>query len=313
MSNLVSTQSSDPCTITPLAPALAARIDGLRLDAIDDASIAVIRTALLDHSVLLIPGRVLTDPQLIAFGRRIGELDVSPLAYVEGQREREHPEVLIVSNVKRDGQPIGVLGDAEVVWHSDNSYRETPLSYSLLHAVELPPSGGETCFASMYLAWETLPAELKARVAGLEIKHDMTYNSAGVLRRGFSHVTDPVSAPGPWHPVVRTHPETGHDALYLGRRPNAYARGLALEESEALIDALWAHATDERFTWCHRWQLGDVLVWDNRCVMHRRNGFDPDARRIMHRLQFTGDRPVQRVEAAVRGAHPRIAGLLAQG
>jgi alpha-ketoglutarate-dependent taurine dioxygenase len=146
------------------APALAARIDGLRLDTIDDASIAVIRTALLDHSVLLIPGQVLTDPQLIAFGRRIGELDVSPLAYVEGQREREHPEVLIVSNVKRDGQPIGVLGDAEVVWHSDNSYRETPLSYSLLHAVELPPSGGETCFASMYLAWETLPAELKARV-----------------------------------------------------------------------------------------------------------------------------------------------------
>ncbi len=310
MSTTANIPSAEPCTVTPLAPALGARIDGLRLDAIDDAGIATIRAAMLDHSVLLIPGQTLTDPQLIAFGRRIGELDVSPLAYVDGQREREHPEVLIVSNVKRDGQPIGVLGDAEVVWHSDNSYRETPLSYSLLHAVELPPSGGETCFASMYLAWATLPADLKARVAGLEIKHDMTYNSAGVLRRGFSHVTDPVTAPGPWHPVVRTHPETGHDALYLGRRPNAYARGLAIEESEALIDALWAHATDERFTWCHRWQLGDVLIWDNRCVMHRRNGFDPEARRIMHRLQFKGDRPVHVPEAASRGPHPRVAEML---
>ncbi|MCE2949202.1 MAG: TauD/TfdA dioxygenase family protein [bacterium] len=312
MSTTANIPSADPCTITPLAPALGARIDGLRLDAIDDAGIATIRRALLDHSVLLIPGQTLTDPQLIAFGRRIGDLDVSPLAYVDGQREREHPEVLIVSNVKRDGQPIGVLGDAEVVWHSDNSYRETPLSYSLLYAVELPPSGGETCFASMYLAWATLPADLKARVDGLEIKHDMTYNSAGVLRRGFSHVTDPVTAPGPWHPVVRTHPETGHDALYLGRRPNAYARGLAIEESEALIDALWAHATGERFTWCHRWQLGDVLIWDNRCVMHRRNGFDPEARRIMHRLQFTGDRPERRGEAAARAPHPRIHGLLSR-
>ncbi len=310
MSTTANIQSPAPHRTTPLAPALGARIDGLCLDQIDDAGIDAIRAALLDHSVLLIPGQSLTDPQLIAFGRRIGELDVSPLAYVDGQRERAHPEVLIVSNVKRDGQPIGVLGDAEVVWHSDNSYRETPLSYSLLHAVELPNSGGETCFASMYLAWQTLPAELKARVAGLEIKHDMTYNSAGVLRRGFSHVTDPVSAPGPWHPVVRTHPETGYDALYLGRRPNAYVRGLAREESDALVDALWTHATDERFTWCHRWQLGDVLIWDNRCVMHRRNGFDPNARRIMHRLQFSGDRPAYQTGAAARGPHPRIGGLL---
>ncbi len=299
-------------SITPLAPALGARIDGLRLDAIDEAGIATIRAALLEHAVLLIPGQTLADAQLIAFGRRIGELDVSPLAYVDGQQEREHPEVLIVSNVKQDGRPIGVLGDAEVVWHSDNSYRETPLSYSLLYAVELPPAGGETCFTSMYLAWETLPAALKARVAGLEIKHDMTYNSAGVLRRGFTHVTDPVSAPGPWHPIVRTHPQTGHDALYLGRRPNAYVRGLPRAASDALIEALWAHATDERFAWCHRWQLGDVLIWDNRCVMHRRNGFDPNARRIMHRLQFSGERPAHRPEAAARGPHPRIARLLPQ-
>jgi taurine dioxygenase len=131
-----------------------------------------------------------------------------------------------------------------------------------------------------------------------------------VLRRGFSHVTDPVAAPGPWHPIVRTHPHTGHDALYLGRRPNAYIQGLPVDESNALLEQLWAHATDERFAWCQRWELGDVLIWDNRCVMHRRNGFDPNARRVMHRLQFTGDRPARAAGAAAQGPHPRIATAL---
>jgi len=299
-------------SFSALSPALGARVDNVQLDALDDATLATIKAGLLEHGVLLFRNQSLTDPQLIVFGRQLGELDYSTLAAVDGLKPREHQEVLIISNVKEGGQPIGVLGDAEVVWHSDNSYRETPLSYSLLYAVELPPSGGETCFSSMYLALQTMPHELKAQLDGLEIKHDMTYNSAGVLRRGFEHVTDPVAAPGPWHPVVRTHPETGHDALYLGRRPNAYARGLPVEQSEVLIDALWKHATDERFTWCHEWQLGDVLIWDNRCVMHRRNGFDPAARRVMHRLQWAGDRPTRDAQAAGRGAHPRVSDLLAK-
>jgi len=147
----------------------------------DDASRAVYR-ALLDHLVILIRGQSLTDPELIAFGRRFGELDFAPLARTGKEKARPHPEIIVVSNVLENGVPIGVLRDAEVVWHSDNSYRETPLSYSGLYALEIPPSGGETGYVNMYHALETLPRELRARIEGRTLKHDLTYNSAGDLR-----------------------------------------------------------------------------------------------------------------------------------
>ena len=291
-----------------LAPALGAEVrcgDVKRLAAGD---FEALRAALNDHLVLLFRDQQLTDEDQIAFGRQLGEIDVAPLAYTDDQQQRKYPEVLIISNVKENGVPIGVLGDAEVVWHSDNSYRETPLAHSLLYARELPPAGGETEFANMYLAWETLPRELQDRVRTLTIKHDLTYNSAGQLRRGFQHVTDPVTAPGPLHPIVRTHPETGHHALYLGRRPNAYIPGLPVDESERLINTLWAHATRPESVWSHTWRVGDILIWDNRCLMHRRNPFDPQSRRIMHRLQFKGGRPYYDPRAEARGRHHRSVG-----
>jgi taurine dioxygenase len=275
----------------PLAPTIGVEIRCGSVASLDDGGIAAVKRAMAEHQVVLFRGQQLSDPELIAFGRSLGELDVAPLAYTGNQAERTHPEIIVISNVKERGVPIGVLGDGEVVWHSDNSYRETPLSWSLLYAVELPEAGGETGFTSMYRAYETLPGALKERIRGLEIKHDMTYNSAGELRRGFQHTSDPVTAPGPRHPIVRTHPDTGRKALYLGRRPNAYVCGLPLEESEALLTALWSHATQEQHAWYHRWKLGDLVMWDNRCVMHRRNPFDPAARRVLHRLQFKGERP----------------------
>ena len=158
----------------------------------------------------------------------------------------------------------------------------------------------------MYLALETLPADLRARGAGLKIKHDMTYNSAGDLREGFQPVTDVRAAPGPHHPIIRTHGETGYNALYLGRRPNAYVDGLPVAESEQLLDALWAHATQPQFTWHHQWRVGDIVIWDNRCVMHYRAPFDGGARRVMHRIQGKGDKPVLRSDAKP-APHPRSA------
>lgn len=266
----------------------------------EDGFAAVYR-AVLDHLVIRIRGQALTDPELIAFGARFGTLDFAPLAKTAKERARPHPEIIVVSNVLENGVPIGVLRDAEVVWHSDNSYRETPLSYSLLYALEVPPSGGETGFANMYLALETLPAALRRAIEGRTIKHDMTYNSAGDLREGFSPVDDVRQAPGPLHPIVRTHPESGCDALYLGRRPNAYVDGMPLEESEALLDALWLHATQPAFQWHHDWRAGDILIWDNRCVMHHRNPFDGGHRRVMHRVQCAGERPVHDLRAAKAG------------
>lgn len=291
--------------VVPMDAALGAEVRCGDVRVLDDAAFGEVYQAVLDHLVVRIRGQTLTDPELIAFGRRFGTLDFAPLAKTGRERARAHPEIIVVSNVLENGMPIGVLRDAEVVWHSDNSYREKPLSYSALYALEVPPSGGDTGFANMYLALETLPAEWRSRIEGRTLKHDMTYNSAGDLREGFAPVTDVRAAPGPSHPIIRTHPESGHEALYLGRRPNAYVNGLSVEESEALLEALWCHATQPAFTWSHQWRAGDIVVWDNRCVMHHRDPFDAGARRIMHRIQCAGERPCRDAAAAAQGPHPR--------
>lgn len=290
-------------TVTPLAPPLGAEVACGDVRGLDDAGIAAVRRALLDHLVIRIRGQQLSDPDLIAFGRQLGELDFAPLAKTGKERARPHPEIVVVSNVTENGEAIGVLRDAEVVWHSDNSYRDRPLSYSVLYSLEVPPRGGNTGFANMYLALETLDPALRRQIEGRTLKHDMTYNSAGDLREGFRPVDDVREAPGPSHPIIRTHPETGYDALYLGRRPNAYINGLSLDESEDLLNALWAHATQDNFTWHHVWQQGDILIWDNRCVMHHRDPFDGGYRRVMHRIQCAGDVPARRPDG--RSGHQR--------
>jgi taurine dioxygenase len=163
---------------------------------------------------------------------------------------------------------------------------------SALYSLEAPPSGGDTGFCNMYLAYETLAPELRAQIEGRQCRHDASRNSAGELRRGFVDAPDPSQTVGAEHPIVRTHPVTGRKALFLGRRRNAYIPGLPLAESEALLDALWAHATKPEFSWYQQWRKGDLILWDNRAVMHRRDAFDPATRRVMHRTQIKGDRPV---------------------
>ncbi len=284
-------QGKDGVTVSSLAPALGAEVSCGDIKSMSEDAFATVYRALLDHLVIRIRGQVLSDPELIGFGKRLGELDFAPLAKTGKERARTHPEIIVVSNVTENGEAIGVLRDAEVVWHSDNSYRDRPLSYSALYSLEVPPQGGNTGFANMYLALETLEPELRKRIEGRTLKHDMTYNSAGDLREGFKPISDVRDAPGPSHPIIRTHPETGCNALYLGRRPNAYINGLSVAESEELLDALWTHATQDRFTWHHEWQPGDLLIWDNRCVMHHRDPFDGGYRRVMHRIQCAGDVP----------------------
>jgi taurine dioxygenase len=199
------------------------------------------------------------------------------------------PEITVISNVLVDGKPIGGLGSYEAVWHADMTYNPRPPKGSCLYAVEIPPTGGGTHFANMYLAYETLPPELKRRADTLKCVHDASRNSAGELRQGFEDVTDPRKTVGAVHPVVRTHPVTGRKCLLLGRRRNAYLVGLPLDESEALLDQLWAHATTPNLCWQQVWQLGDLIMWDNRCTMHRRDAFDPNSRRLMYRTQIAGE------------------------
>ena len=276
--------------ITRLGEALGAEIGGVDLTRLDERDFAAIRAAWLEHLVLRFRDQSLSDPQLKAFSARFGELDPpGPNPYGKPFLP-DHPEMNVISNIKVDGLPIGGLGDGEAIWHADMTYVEQPPMAAILHALQVPASGGDTYWANMYLAYETLPAEMKERIAGRRAVHDATYNSAGLLRKGYADVTDPRKAPGARHPLVRVHPETGRKALFLGRRRNSYVEGLELAGSESLLDELWAHATQPRFTFRQQWRIGDVILWDNRCTLHRRDAFDPSALRLLHRTQIKAPR-----------------------
>jgi taurine dioxygenase len=274
--------------IVPTGAALGAAIEGLDLKTLSDADFAAVHSAWLDHLVLLFRGQRLTDDDLIAFSRRFGSLDWAPIQETGRRFVEGHPEIYVVSNVIENGVPIGSLGAGEAVWHTDMSYLEMPPKASILYALEEPPEGGDTWFCNMYRAYECLPEALQPRIAALALKHDGTYNSGGYVRQGVTAVDDPMTSPGVFHPLTPVHPETGRRALYLGRRRNAYLGGLPLGDSELLLDELWDYATRPELAWAHRWEPGDVVLWDNRCTMHRRDAFAAETRRILHRTQIQG-------------------------
>lgn len=283
---------SDRIEIVKSGKALGAEIRGVDLTDLSDEEFAQIQQAYHDNLVIRIRDQNLSDPDLIAFGKRFGELEPPGMSIIGKPYLDDYPDVLVISNLKaEDGTPLGNLGDGEAIWHTDMSYRDTPVSAAILHAWEVPPSGGDTSFSNQYLAYETLPEDLRATIDGKQMVHDETYNSAGQIRKGFAEVTDPREAPGARHPIVRTHPVSGRKCLYLGRRRNGYILGLDVDESEETLDRLWKHATQPSLAWTHQWRQGDVLIWDNRCVLHRRDSFDPASRRMMHRVQITGERP----------------------
>ena len=278
-----------PPAVKPTGAALGAQITGVDLRRIDDTIYAAIHRAWVDHLVLLFCGQDLSDDDLIAFSQRFGALDFAPIQETGRRFVEGHPEIYVVSNVIENGVPIGSLGAGEAVWHTDMSYIPDPPKASMLYALEVPPTGGDTGFVNMYSAYEALPSELKRRIEGLSLKHDGTYNSGGYVRLGVEAVDDPVNSHGAVHPLVCTHPESGRRVLYLGRRRNAYLVGLPLAESEKLLDELWRYASRDEFTWYNQWRTGDLVLWDNRCTMHRRDPFDASTRRIMHRTQIKGE------------------------
>jgi taurine dioxygenase len=281
--------------VRALSPAVGAEVTGVDLAHLDDAAFRRIEQAWIGHSALLFRGQRLTHPDLIAFSRRFGDLDEAPInengkKFVDG-----YPEIYVVSNIKgADGRPIGSLGAGEAVWHTDMSYLPLPPDASMLYAVEVPPAGGNTWLCGLIAACAALPADLKRAVGGRSIKHDGTYNSGGYLRAGLKDTDDPVTSPGTPHPIVCRHPQNGRETLYLGRRRNAYIAGLPLAESEALLDRLWAHVAQPQFSFSHAWRVGDVLMWDNRSTLHRRDPFDAEARRLMYRTQIRGKTVPQR-------------------
>jgi taurine dioxygenase len=296
----------DTFKVVPTGAAVGAEVKGVdfSLPVPEEVKVAL-RKAWAEHMVLLIRDQHIDDEQLLATSGIFGpphtaaarkyHLDVGEKVDNTHTLSR-HPSVSIIANVDKNGKPVrenSGLGSLEVVWHSDNSYVEVPPAGSMLYSLEVPVNGGgDTSFNNQYLAYEELPDELKRAIDGKYQVHDATRNSAGVLRPGVKLPTRPEEVPGPKHPLVRVHPVTGKRALYLGRRrvwPSNYIIGLPNEESEALLDQLWAHATQPKYAWTHIWRVGDIVLWDNRCCMHYRTEIDHRQRRIMHRTTIKGE------------------------
>jgi taurine dioxygenase len=276
---------------------IGAEVRGIDLASVTATEVLGIKQAWYRHDVLVFREQRLTDDALLAFSRNFGTLDAPPNQGAGRKSPPGFPEVYIVSNVLDErGAPIGALGDGEAAWHTDMSYAPQPPDASMLYALEIPPRGGDTWFASMSAALARMPAPLVAQILPLDIKHDGTYDSGGNVRKGLRASDDPRSSVGTPHPAVIQHPVSGRAALYLGRRRNAYMIGLELDQSERLLDELWRYV--ETAVYRHRWALGDLVLWDNRTTMHRRDAFDPRSRRVMHRTQIRGSGAPQRASKA---------------
>jgi taurine dioxygenase len=273
--------------VTPVTANFVADIEDVNLDSINDAEFEQLYNAWLEYGVLRIRNQDLDDEQLQTFSKRFGPLEEAPFGRMseEDKAKINNRYVTTLSNIIADGKPIGGLGNSEATWHSDMTYVETPPPASLLLGIEIPKQGGDTHFANQYAALEALPNELRKKIETLTVKHNAAHTSVGKLRPGFEAFDDPREAPGAIHPMIRTHNESGRPALYLGRREWAYIPGMSVTQSDALLDELWAYVAIKENTWTQKWQPLDLIIWDNRCVMHRRDGFDQNSRRYMRRCQ----------------------------
>jgi taurine dioxygenase len=271
---------------------LGAEIRGLDLSCpLDEGTFAAVRECFLDsQGVLVLREQHITPEQHIVFSRRFGPLAIHVLRQflLPG-----HPEILLVSNVMKDGKPIG-LGDAGRYWHSDLSYLAEPSLGSLLHAQEIPKEGGDTSFANMYLAYETMPSSIRRRIEGKRAAHSYlkTYDRiAGSTFRPPLTEAQKQEVQEVDHPIARTHPETGRKALFVNEGFTTRIVEMAEGESEEVLRQLFVHSTEGRFTYRHRWQAHDLLLWDNRCTVHFAHGCPPGLRRHMHRTTVKGDSP----------------------
>lgn len=279
--------------IIPIGEMIAADIQDANLSQpLDDVSIAAITKAWNENLVLRFRNQHLSDADLIRFSSYFGELDPPGPNPYGVTFLPEFPEINVISNVKDDtGVPIGNLGDGEAVWHADMTYIDNPPEAGILYALEVPVGQGDTYFANMVAAYNDLPSDLRVAIEGKTLIHDAAHNSAGMLRKGYEEIKDVKLTPGARHPLAYED-QHGRVSLFLGRRPHAYIVGMEESDSDSLLDALWAHATRPKYSWHNEWQKGDLVMWQNRMVMHRRDAFDPSTRRVMHRTQLKGKSPI---------------------
>jgi len=274
-----------------LHPTLACEVMGLRLwERLDEPTVAELRDLYARYGVLVFRRQALSERELAAFCALLGELERTVRS---DWASPDVPEVTVLSNLKDGlGRPIGGLGDGELQWHSDQSYMEKPATGAALHAVELPPAGGETFWVDLRAAYAGLPRALRAQVTGKRGVFDYAKRLAGYGRESDQQISEEARrlTPPVTHALVRAHPETGDRSLYLDSTTTIGVDYMDTATGIALLDEVYAAATRDEFVYAHQWQVGDLVVWDNGFTMHRRTPFDPAARRLMKRMTMILDR-----------------------
>ena len=278
-------QRANQLRTRPLSPALGAEILNVDLSQpMTDELFESIRDCWHDNIVVLFRDQHLSEADQVRFAERFGQLALSHTR----RYTTANPAVMLISNIRENGKQIGALPDGEMQFHSDQCYQEKPAMASMLYAIEIPGAGGDTLFANAYKAYETLPDDIKRRLEGRKALHAYDYDNAS-MKRG-TQIKDGV--PHFAHPVFRTHPATGRKALYVNRLMTIAIEGLPEEESDELLNFLFAHQENPEFIYEHVWRVNDLLMWDNRCALHARTDFSSDERRLMRRITVLGERPM---------------------
>jgi len=278
-------------TVTPLSSACGAEIGGVDLTKeLSTKTVAAIQEAWSKHLVLLFRGQSITQDQQLRFASYFGELGDRKVApeplrsRAEGIRQ-DNKKILLVTNIKVDGKPIGAFGEGEFWFHIDSGYTPRPYKYTFLYALELPSRGGNTRFANMYKAYDAVPPGLKGKLKGKKALHIHEYK-----RSEKADLSADISGiPHFYHPVFITHPETGRKSLFVDRLMTAHIEGFDQAESDATLEQLHEIGERDEFIFEHEWKLGDFLMWDNRCTIHARTDFPKDERRLLRRCTVEGE------------------------
>jgi alpha-ketoglutarate-dependent taurine dioxygenase len=277
--------------VKPLAPALGAEIVGVDLrEDLSPAILASIVDAWHEHLVILFRDQQLSEDDQIRFARHFGVLQQRPRPATERPEGAltKYPETMLVSNIRENGKLIGSLPDGEMHFHSDQCYLERPAKGTFLYAIEIPSQGGDTLFLNMYKAYDTLPSALKARVDGRKALNAYLYDST--TRDVNGSKLDLSVHPHYVQPIIRTHDDTKRKALYVNRLMTRTIEGTDEAEGEALLDQLFKHIEQDRFIYAHKWRVGDLILWDNRCTLHARTDFSNRERRMLRRVVVRGER-----------------------
>ena len=281
-----------PLTFHSLSTALGVEVRGIDIaNEISEAEFKEIESAWHQNGLICLPGQALNEEQQTAFGARFGPLAPwSRFADKVSPKDQRNPYLMLVTNLKENGEFIGSLAEGDIEFHSDGIYVEEPLAATMLYCLTPTLHGGETAFVNMYMAYETLPDHMKKRIEGLKALHAFTYDSTRA-EQNEERKTNWDDVAHYVHPVVRTHPVTRRKALYVNRLMTQEITDMDADESREILDFLYTHLENPAFIYEHKWRKGDLLLWDNRCLAHARRDFPANETRLMKRLTIKGDRP----------------------